>query len=86
MVLSFAVNMVSDLTEKILEITAKYPLLKKLVIHAGADQVMRRQSEILIKDWIHLLNKVQDLEMEVFISRAIPTIWGGDEKFCNVGS
>lgn len=66
------------LISQILEITAEYPVLKMLVIHAGAEQVTEWQSEIVNKDFNYLLNNVQNLE--VYTSRFIPTAWCGDEK------
>ena len=56
-VLCFTNDMVSDISEKILEITAEHPTVKSLVIHTGALDVVK-QSEALKHDFNDLLNKV----------------------------
>ncbi|KAK0151592.1 hypothetical protein N1851_007105 [Merluccius polli] len=57
-VLCFTNDMVSDISEKILEITAEHPTVKSLVIHTGALDVVKQQSEVLKRDFNDLLNKV----------------------------
>ena len=44
--------MVSDISEKILEITAEHPTVKSLVIHTGALDVVKQQSEVLKWDFV----------------------------------
>ncbi|KAK0142305.1 hypothetical protein N1851_020039 [Merluccius polli] len=73
--------MVSDISEKILEITAEHPTVKSLVIHTGALDVVKQQSEVLKRDFNDLLNKVRCLNTEVFISGPLPTVRRGDERF-----
>ncbi|KAK0134691.1 hypothetical protein N1851_029707 [Merluccius polli] len=73
--------MVSDISEKILEITAEHPTVKSLVIHTGALDVVKQQSEVLKQDFNDLLNKVRCLNTEVFISGPQPTVRRGDERF-----
>ena len=73
--------MVSDISEKILEITAEHPTVKSLVIHTGALYVVKQQSEVLKQDFNDLLNKVRCLNTEVFISGPLPTVRRGDEGF-----
>ncbi|KAK0136925.1 hypothetical protein N1851_026895 [Merluccius polli] len=80
-VLYFTNDMVSDISEKILEITAEHPTVKSLVIHTGALDVVKQQSEVLKPDFNDLLNKVRCLNTEVFISRPLPTVRRGDERF-----
>ncbi|KAK0147691.1 hypothetical protein N1851_012825 [Merluccius polli] len=80
-VLCFTNDMVSDISEKILEITAEHPTVKSLVIHTGALDVVKQQSEVLKRDFNDLLNKVQCLKTEVFISGPLPTVRRGDERF-----
>ncbi|KAK0131515.1 hypothetical protein N1851_033772 [Merluccius polli] len=74
-VLCFTNDMVSDISQKILEITAEHPTVKSLVIHTGALDVVKQQSEVLKRDFNDLLNKVRCLNTEVFIIRR------GDERF-----
>ncbi|KAK0135756.1 Protein RIC-3 [Merluccius polli] len=78
---SFTNDMVSDISEKILEITAEHPTVKSLVIHTGALDVVKQQSEVLKQDFNDLLNKVRCLNTEVFISGPLPTVRRGDERF-----
>ncbi|KAK0143490.1 hypothetical protein N1851_018402 [Merluccius polli] len=73
--------MVSDISENILEITAEHPTMKSLVIHTGALDVVKQQSEVLKQDFNDLLNKVRCLNTEVFISGPLPTVRRGDERF-----
>ncbi|KAK0155797.1 hypothetical protein N1851_001700 [Merluccius polli] len=80
-VLCFTNVMVSDISEKILEITAEHPTVKSLVIHTGALDVVKQQSEVLKQDFNDLLNTVRCLNTEVFISGPLPTVRRGDERF-----
>ncbi|KAK0141103.1 Transmembrane protein 18 [Merluccius polli] len=80
-VLCFTNDMVSDISEKILEITAEHPTVKSLVIHTGALDVVKQQSEVLKQDFNDLPNKVRCLNTEVFISGPLPTVRRGDERF-----
>ncbi|KAK0144340.1 Zinc finger BED domain-containing protein 1 [Merluccius polli] len=80
-VLCFTNDMVSDISEKILEITAEHPTVKSVVIHTGALDVVKQQSEVLKQDFNDLLNKVRCLNTEVFISGPLPTVRRGDERF-----
>ncbi|KAK0136906.1 hypothetical protein N1851_026928 [Merluccius polli] len=80
-VLCFTNDMVSDISQKILEITAEHPTVKSLVIHTGALDVVKQQSEVLKRDFIDLLNKVRCLNTEVSISGPLPTVRRGDERF-----
>ncbi|KAK0133164.1 hypothetical protein N1851_031450 [Merluccius polli] len=73
--------MVSDISQKILEITAEHPTVKSLVIHTGALDVVKQHSEVLKRDFNDLLNKVRCLNTEVFISGPLPTVRRGDERF-----
>ncbi|KAK0156365.1 CDK5 regulatory subunit-associated protein 1 [Merluccius polli] len=80
-VLCFTNDMVSDISQKILEITAEHPTVKSLVIHTGALDVAKQQSEVLKRDFNDLLNKVRCLNTEVSISGPLPTVRRGDERF-----
>ena len=54
--------------------------MKSLIIHTGALDVVKQQSEVLKQDFNDLLNKVRCLNTEVFISGPLPTVWRGDER------
>ncbi|KAK0143948.1 hypothetical protein N1851_017728 [Merluccius polli] len=73
--------MVSGISQKILEITAEHPTVKSLVIHTGALDVVKQQSEVLKRDFNDLLNKVRCLNTELSISGPLPTVRRGDERF-----
>ncbi|KAK0138892.1 hypothetical protein N1851_024565 [Merluccius polli] len=79
-VLCFTNDMVSDISEKILEITAEHPTVKSLVIHTGVLDVVKQQSEVLKQDF-NDLRQVRCLNIEVFISGPLPTVRRGDERF-----
>ena len=80
-VLCFSNDMVSDITEKILRITAEHPTVTSLIVHTGALDVVKPKSEVLKQDFVDLLDKVKSLYPKVFISGPLPTVRGGDERF-----
>uniref|UniRef100_A0A671X1X1 Uncharacterized protein n=1 Tax=Sparus aurata TaxID=8175 RepID=A0A671X1X1_SPAAU len=67
-VLCFTNDMVSDVSEKILDIVAEHPTVKSLILHTGAY-------------FTDLLNKVRSLDTVVFVSGPLPTVRRGDERF-----
>ncbi|KAK0145679.1 hypothetical protein N1851_015398 [Merluccius polli] len=79
-VLCFTNDMVSDISEKILEITAEHLITADDEITRAFD-VVKQQSEVLKQDFNDLLNKVRCLNTEVFISGPLPTVRQGDERF-----
>ena len=80
-VLCFPKDMVSDMTEKILHIAAAHPTVTAILVHTGANDVEKQQSETLKRDFSELLNTVSSLNAEVFISGPLPPVRGGDERF-----
>ena len=80
-VLCFTNDMVSDISEKILDIVAEHPTAKSLILHTGACDVVKQQSEVLKQDFTDLLNKVRSLDTVVFVSGPLPTVRRGDERF-----
>lgn len=80
-VLCFTNTMVSDISKKILKIADEHPTVKYLIIHTGALDVVKQQSEVLKQEFIDLLNKVQCLNTKVFFSSPLPTVRRGDERF-----
>ena len=72
--------MVSDISEKILDIIAEHPTAKSLILHTGACDVVKQQSEVLKQDFTNLLNKVRSLDTVVFVSAPLPTVRRGDER------
>ncbi|KAM4592398.1 uncharacterized protein PAE49_010282 [Odontesthes bonariensis] len=80
-ILCFSNDMVSDISKKILDIVAEHPTLKSLIVHTGALDVVKQQSEVLKQDFMDLVNKVRCTSTEVFFSGPLPTVWKGDERF-----
>lgn len=60
-VLCFNNDMVSDVSKKILNIDAEHPTAKAFIIHTGALEVVKQQSEVLKQDFTDLINKVRCL-------------------------
>ena len=77
----FPKDMVSVLAGRIDNIIASHPAAKAIVLHAGANDIVNEQSEILKKDFSDLLDKLSSLDIEVFISGPLPPIRGGDMRF-----
>ena len=67
--------------QKILDIAAEHPTAKSLILHTGACDVVKQQSEVLKQDFTDLLNKVRSLDTVVFVSGPLPTVRRGDERF-----
>uniref|UniRef100_A0A0F8ASY6 Uncharacterized protein n=1 Tax=Larimichthys crocea TaxID=215358 RepID=A0A0F8ASY6_LARCR len=80
-VLCFTKDMVSDISKKILKIATEHPTVKSLIIHTGALDVVKQQSEVLKRDFVDLMKRVQCLNTEVFFSGPLPTVRRGDERF-----
>lgn len=66
--------MVSDSSKNILWITAEHPTVKTLIIYTGALGAEKQQSEVLKPDFVDLLNTVQCLNAEVFLSGPLLTV------------
>lgn len=61
-----------DISKKILKIAAEHLTVKSLVIHTGALDVVKQQSEVLKRDFTDLMNKVQCVNTEVFFRHQQP--------------
>ena len=46
-ILCFAKNIISDMTERILHVVATHPTVKNIIVHIGANDVVKQQSEVL---------------------------------------
>ncbi|XP_043953876.1 uncharacterized protein dok4 isoform X1 [Gambusia affinis] len=84
-VISFPGDTVSDLTRKVLSLTADQPDIECLVVHVGANDLAKQKSEILKKDFNILLNTMGKLKMKLFLSGPIPSPQWGDEKHSRLG-
>uniref|UniRef100_A0A3B5LK69 SGNH hydrolase-type esterase domain-containing protein n=1 Tax=Xiphophorus couchianus TaxID=32473 RepID=A0A3B5LK69_9TELE len=79
-VISFPGDTVSDLTQKVLSLTADQSDIESLVVHVGANDVAKQKSEILKKDFNILLKTLRMLKMKLFLSGPIPSPQWGDGK------
>lgn len=77
----FPKDLVSDVTEKMPNLLAEHPTVKNIIVHVGANDVMKRQSEVLKQDFRHLLNTLRSLDTKVFISGPIPPVRIRIERF-----
>uniref|UniRef100_A0A3Q2ZXH4 SGNH hydrolase-type esterase domain-containing protein n=1 Tax=Kryptolebias marmoratus TaxID=37003 RepID=A0A3Q2ZXH4_KRYMA len=80
-VLCFSKDTVSDVTEKIVPLTTDHPSIENLIIHTGANDLAKKQSEILKKDFSHLLSTLGNLKIKVLISGPILKPGRGDENY-----
>uniref|UniRef100_A0A3B3WLE9 SGNH hydrolase-type esterase domain-containing protein n=1 Tax=Poecilia mexicana TaxID=48701 RepID=A0A3B3WLE9_9TELE len=84
-VVSFLGDTVSDLTRKVLSLTADQPNMETLVVHVGANDLAKQKSEILKQDFNILLDTMGKLKMKLFLSGPIPSPQWGDEKHSRLG-
>lgn len=80
-VLCFPKDTVSDLAGRIIDIVAAHPTVKSVILHIGANDVVKQQSEVLKRDFIELFATVNSLNVEVFISGPLPPVRRGAERF-----
>uniref|UniRef100_A0A096MAC1 SGNH hydrolase-type esterase domain-containing protein n=1 Tax=Poecilia formosa TaxID=48698 RepID=A0A096MAC1_POEFO len=84
-VVSFLGDTVSDLTRKVLSLTADQPNMETLVVHVGANDLAKQKSKILKKDFNILLDTMGKLKMKSFLSGPIPSPKWGDKKHSRLG-
>ncbi|KAK0147428.1 Zinc finger MYM-type protein 1 [Merluccius polli] len=72
---------VADITGKIPDILSSYPQARRIIIHAGANDIARQQSELLKQGFINLFNSVSQSQVTVFISGPTPTCGRGIGSF-----
>ncbi|KAG7218306.1 hypothetical protein INR49_010002 [Caranx melampygus] len=77
--LSFPEDTVQDITVKLPDIMRSHPEVDIIVIHAGAHDVAKQESELLKRDFLQLFQTVR-FHHNVFISGPI-TCGGGSEHF-----
>lgn len=61
-----------------MDIVADHPTVKNIIVHTGGCDIVKKESEVLKRDFIDLLNTVRSVNALVFISG--PPIRGGDER------
>uniref|UniRef100_A0A668A9T7 SGNH hydrolase-type esterase domain-containing protein n=1 Tax=Myripristis murdjan TaxID=586833 RepID=A0A668A9T7_9TELE len=79
--LSFPGATVMDITGKIPDILSAHPHAKSIIIHAGANDIARQQSELLKRDFTHLFKTLSQSQVSVFISGPTPTCGRGMGSF-----
>uniref|UniRef100_A0A3Q3A9M3 Uncharacterized protein n=1 Tax=Kryptolebias marmoratus TaxID=37003 RepID=A0A3Q3A9M3_KRYMA len=62
-------------------LTTDHPSIENLIIHIGANDLAKKQSEILKKDFSHLLSTLGNLKIKVLISGPIPKAGRIDENY-----
>ncbi|KAK0139521.1 hypothetical protein N1851_023601 [Merluccius polli] len=72
---------VADITGKIPDILSSHPQARRIIIHAGANDIARQQSELLKQGFINLFNSVSQSQVTVFISGPTPTCGRGIGSF-----
>ena len=73
--------LIVNMTDRVLSIAVANPTSKCIVLHTGANDIVKRQSEMLKRDFDNLLNTVSSLNAEVFISGHLPPVRGRAESF-----
>uniref|UniRef100_A0A3B3HGL5 OSK domain-containing protein n=1 Tax=Oryzias latipes TaxID=8090 RepID=A0A3B3HGL5_ORYLA len=73
---SSTVPVITGLLSKVL-----YQGVKRIIIHVGAVDIRKEQSERLKKDFIKLFEEIDKVEVEAFISGPLPNIDGVSLKF-----
>uniref|UniRef100_A0A3B3HAF3 OSK domain-containing protein n=1 Tax=Oryzias latipes TaxID=8090 RepID=A0A3B3HAF3_ORYLA len=73
---SSTVPVITGLLSKVL-----YQGVKRIIIHVGAVDIKKEQSERLKKDFIKLFKEIDKVEVEAFISGPLPNIDGVSLKF-----
>ena len=71
-VLCFPKDTVSEMNDRISDVVAAHPSVKKLIIHIGARDIEKQQSEILKKNFKVLFQSLRALNLEVCISAPLP--------------
>lgn len=77
----FPRDLVSDVIQKIHNLLFEHPTVKYIIVHVGANDVMKRPSEVLKRDFIDLLNTLSSFDAKVFISGPIPPVRIRIERF-----
>ncbi|KAJ8359169.1 hypothetical protein SKAU_G00156940 [Synaphobranchus kaupii] len=64
---------VQDIAEKIPGILNSYPEVDRVLLHVGVNDIRKQQSELLYRDFTHLLNIVKQSHSNVYVSEPTPT-------------
>ncbi|KAM3584901.1 uncharacterized protein V6R79_011445 [Siganus canaliculatus] len=79
--MSFPGATVAEVMRKISDILSSHPQLKRIIIHAGTNDIARQQSELLKQDFRDLFNSISQSQVTVFISGPTPTCGRGIGSF-----
>lgn len=72
---------VAVITDQIQDVVMSFPAADSLVLHVGTNDISRRQSESLKRDFIQLFGVLKHLHLDVSISGPTPTFGRGCERF-----
>lgn len=59
---------VLDIADKILDILSSYSEVKRIIIHCCTNDIHKQQTELLYRDFIHLLNILMHCHSSVYVS------------------
>ena len=79
-VLSFPEDTVADMNDRISDIVAAHPTVKRLILHIGARDTEKQQSELLKDNFRALFQTLKSFNLEVCISAPLPPM-RGSERF-----
>ncbi|KAM3620758.1 uncharacterized protein V6R79_001615 [Siganus canaliculatus] len=79
--MSFPGATVAEVMRKTSDILSSHPQLKRIIIHAGTNDIARQQSELLKQDFRDLFNSISQSQVTVFISGPTPTCGRGIGSF-----
>jgi len=77
----FPDEMVCDITKKIPEILSAHQTVSKIIVHVGANDINKEQSETLKQDFVGLLKMLGSLNVEAYISGPLPSVRPGVNRF-----
>ena len=76
---------VSTIIDKLPGLLQSFPdSIKRIILHIGANDVVRCQSELLKVDFKNLFTILKDCGKSVFISGPLPTLGLGDYRYCRL--
>lgn len=77
----FPNDLIANIKQKVPRILAAHPSVRRIVLHVGANDIKRCQSEVLKQDFSDLLDALRGSDTQVFVSGPLPQLQRGDERF-----
>uniref|UniRef100_A0A8C5FRS3 SGNH hydrolase-type esterase domain-containing protein n=1 Tax=Gadus morhua TaxID=8049 RepID=A0A8C5FRS3_GADMO len=78
---NFPYGMVSDINHKLAKIILENPKISQIIVHAGFNDIQREQSELLKRDYTDLLDTLDKIHINSFISGPIPAVDRGINRY-----